>query len=403
VGGTMKVSDGRDAVEVEQSKDRSKLLVSMRSTQIDTSAFDAIGNYVTFSDQVPEGFEKTLVYDIPVASSSLSQMVSGLGSGSDAEIRRFELAQRLSSLKNIVSGIRIPFIHPDNIFVSGSQVQVLHYGLENVLTPKEFDGALFLRQYKALVLCILNPRLSYESLIDGSIALHDRVSQTILECSDVDDVIEFIDREAERLLREIGQKAVHVPKGRYRTFKIGTIVFFVIALVLGWFTFSAYGKQLPQANAIMAAQSDFVTKNYAKTLSDLNNYSPQSLPKSAKYILAVSAVNLTDLNADQKQTILNGLSTKTDDNTLDYWIDMGRGDFNGALNLAQNLGDDQMTLLAYMDLYQVTKLNTTMAGSKKQQLLDSYNKSIQDLTKKLQGTSGSGSSDSDSTSTDGNE
>jgi uncharacterized membrane protein YukC len=43
---------------------------------------------------------------------------------------------------------------------------------------------------------------------------------------------------------------------------------------------------------------------------------------------------------------------------------MGRGHFE-ALNLAQNLGDDQLTLLAYTDLYQATKLNK-MAGDKKQ-------------------------------------
>ena len=94
-------------------------------------------------------------------------------------------------------------------------------------------------------------------------------------------------------------------------------------------------------------------------------------------------MNLADLTSAQKQTILNTLSIKTDDNTLNYWVNMGRGHFEEALNLAQNLGDDQLTLLAYTDLYQATKLNTKMAGEKKQKLLQEYTKQIEELTKKL--------------------
>ena len=62
---------------------------------------------------------------------------------------------------------------------------------------------------------------------------------------------------------------------------------------------------------------------------------------------------------------------------------MGRGEFEKALNLAQNLGDEQLTLLAYTDLYQATKLNDKMAGAKKQKRLADYSKQIDELTKKL--------------------
>lgn len=99
--------------------------------------------------------------------------------------------------------------------------------------------------------------------------------------------------------------------------------------------------------------------------------------------MAASSVNLSDLNLNQKQSILNNLSTKSDDNTLNYWIYTGRGDFNQALDLAQNLGDDQLTLLAYSNLYDSTKLNATMNGDKKQQLLSEYSQKIEDLKKKL--------------------
>lgn len=102
-------------------------------------------------------------------------------------------------------------------------------------------------------------------------------------------------------------------------------------------------------------------------------------------MLAASSVNLHDLTATQKQAILNTISEKSDDVTLNYWIEMGRGEFEQALDAAKNLGDDQLTLLAYTDLYQATKINTHMAGGKKQELLTQYTKAIDELTAKLSG------------------
>jgi type VII secretion protein EssB len=140
--------------------------------------------------------------------------------------------------------------------------------------------------------------------------------------------------------------------------------------------------------AVVAAQARFIAGDYAGSLGALEDYTAASLPASAKYVLAVSSINLDDLTAAQKQVILNNVSEKSDDVTLNYWIAIGRGEFEHALDLAQNLGDDQLTLLAYTDLYQATKLNTQMPGGKKQELLDEYAKAIDELTAKLTGTGG---------------
>ena len=55
--------------------------------------------------------------------------------------------------------------------------------------------------------------------------------------------------------------------------------------------------------------------------------------------------------------------------------------------LAQNLGDDQLILLAYTNLYQLTKLDSKMDGAEKQKLLADYTKEIENLQEKLTGSS----------------
>lgn len=160
-------------------------------------------------------------------------------------------------------------------------------------------------------------------------------------------------------------------------------------VVAGVFAWQAESRNRLQT-AVVGAQARFLASDYAGALGVLEDYSAASLPTSAKYVLAVSSINLDDLTATQKQAILNNVSEKSDDVTLNYWIAIGRGEFEQALDLAQNLGDDQLTLLAYTDLYQATKLNTEMPGGKKQELLDEYAQAIDELTAKLTGAPADG-------------
>ena len=74
---------------------------------------------------------------------------------------------------------------------------------------------------------------------------------------------------------------------------------------------------------------------------------------------------------------------------LNYWIYLGRGDLEKALDVAQNIGDTQLILHAYTNLYEKVKADTKMSGSDKQKKLNEYEKEISKLSKELGETSGS--------------
>ena len=225
-------------------------------------------------------------------------------------------------------------------------------------------------------------KVTYEKCIEGLPSLKDSFSRQILAAENLEELFSFLNRELTVEKAKIEQSKRLVSKSGFIVYRVLGVIALVFAIIMTFFCYR-YKTSSDKSDAIVTAQTSFITNNYAKTQTDLEKYKPEDLPKSAKYILAVSSVNLADLTSAQKQTILNTLSIKTDNNTLNYWVNMGRGNFDEALNLAQNLGDDQLTLLAYTDLYQATKLNTTMAGDKKQKRLQEYTKQIEDLTKKL--------------------
>lgn len=369
----MKISNGREQLEVERSQTLFK--VKLLGTQFKDSALN----------ELPETFEITeeeeaveISYKLPENSISLNSAMHSAKSRLD----KLKLAQKLSVLTSLSDQYTIPFLHPENIFLEGEELFVVHFGLKDLITPVEMSQDEFLKLYKALIFNIFHPKNSFESFVSSAQSVNDKFGQRVNEFEDLKELSSFINREVIKETTKVNQKQVAVSKGNYRFFKYFGISAIVITLVLAWFTYSYYNNNQKQS-AIINAQTDFLTNNYAKTQTDLKKYSPKQLPKSARYILAVSSVNLSDLARTQKEAILNSVSTKSDDNSLNYWVYSGRGDFNQALNLAQNLGDNQLTLLAYTNLYETTKLNTSMNGAKKQELLDDYNKKIQELTKSL--------------------
>jgi len=369
----MNVTDGHLTLDLEHEKGRLK--VRLGKNELKAEALKSI----PMTTKVTEEDESWLLsYEVPEQALSLTITSQKLKSKLD----RLALSQKLSTLSYQEGQFVIPFLHPENLFFDKGQLLIVHSGFEGVLAPSEGSDESFLNSVKALLLFVLNPKSNFEKVLTSEGGLSDKLSVQIQKAEDLDALKKVVDKAWEEENRRLQSHNAVVSKRQFRFFKYVGLVAIVVALVLGWFTYSSV-KSNQKQNAIISAQTDFLTQNYAQTQSDLQNYKPDSLPKAARYVLAVSSVNLSNLNLTQKQAVLNNISTKSDDNTLNYWVYTGRSDFNNALNLAQNLGDNQLTLLAYTNLYETTKLNTSMDGAKKQQLLDDYNKKIQELTKTL--------------------
>ncbi|NUU08120.1 type VII secretion protein EssB [Leifsonia sp. C5G2] len=375
----MRLFDGRDTVSFERAGDRVTVLLT--GAQIRAASVDIVRQHVTLLDECPEEYQAAIAYTVPAGARTVREAAAE----AKTRLAKLQAAQRLAALRTSPGAFAVPFLHPENVVLTGAGAVPVHSGLIGILTPTALDSELFLRGYKALVLSILHARLPFEKLLDGSSMLRDPFSERIAACTTVDEVAALVDIEAEAEARESESRTLTLPRLRHRLTTVLGATAAIASLVLGWFTWSSYAVALPKQEAIIAAQSSFVIGDYGQALTDLRDYSSVDLPKSARYVLAVSSVKLADLSSAQKDAVLNNISTKTDDNTLDYWISLERGDLERALNLAQNVGDDQLTLVAYTDLFQATKLNTAMAGAEKQKRLEEYSKKIEELSARLGG------------------
>ena len=366
-----------DKIEIKHSEEKVKVILS--PNQFSRLKIDTIENYVDATVTLEDNGYLTLLYKKPELSYSLKDLIAE----DLSEVKRLELAQKMESISFSEHNFKIPFIHPKNIFLQGSVVKILYFGLEGIMEPIPYTSETFLMTYKALIVSILRPKLDFELLVNGIAAISDSLVQDIVACESYDDVIKYIHEAYDKAYQEEKKKKIAVSKLTWRILSIGIGIFSVATITLGVLAAYYHFWSNPIQKATINAQSHFINKQYDSVADDLQGVAVNRLSKEAKFVLASAYVRLDNLSEEQKSSVLNTITPSSEDNLLDYWIYLGKGDYKKSLDLAQNIGDDQLTLHAYTNLYEQTREDKNMNGAEKQKKLGEYRKEIEELSKKL--------------------
>ena len=366
-----------DKIEIKHSEEKVKVILS--PNQFSRLKIDTIENYVDATVTLEDNGYLTLLYKKPELSYSLKDLIAE----DLSEVKRLELAQKMESISFSEHNFKIPFIHPKTIFLQGSVVKILYFGLEGIMEPIPYTSETFLMTYKALIVSILRPKLDFELLVNGIAAISDSLVQDIVACESYDDVVKYIHEAYDKAYQEEKKKKIAVSKLTWRILSIGIGIFSVATITLGVVAAYYHFWSNPIQKATINAQSHFINKQYDSVADDLQGVAVNRLSKEAKFVLASAYVRLDNLSEEQKSSVLNTITPSSEDNLLDYWIYLGKGDYKKSLDLAQNIGDDQLTLHAYTNLYEQTREDKNMNGAEKQKKLGEYRKEIEELSKKL--------------------
>lgn len=364
-----------------------KVIVTLQANQFHLDRLDQYKQFLKGQKdllageiQVCKEEKLVIVYHKSETMNSLEKIIKTLPVYS-----RLVLAQKLYKITEYVGTPIQIFLHPSNLFVQGDEYWIAHRGFMQEVMPYTLDDQSLLKQYKALVLYILFPKLDYKILIEGAGALKDDLAIAIDSKQTINDIHQLISQQVEKEKQRLNKETKLVNKKRFLLYKwgsLGLLLTTVLLLVVsGLYIF----KLLPENQQISEAKTAYINKDYGQVLTSLNQMPAEKLPVDAKYILSVSSVQLEDLSNDQKKAILNNLSLKSNDAALLYWIYIGKGEFKTALDLAKNLGDIQYIIHAYTKLYDATKTNMHMNGEKKQKQLANYEDQIKKYMKELTG------------------
>lgn len=110
------------------------------------------------------------------------------------------------------------------------------------------------------------------------------------------------------------------------------------------------------------------------------------LSESTRYILAVSSVQVATLSEKQKKGILDQLSKKVSDDLLLYWVYIGKGSLEKALEIAKKSEDNPSILYVYTKLYDKAQTKQQKGSKKNQELRAEYKEAIEYYTHLVEGS-----------------
>lgn len=326
-------------------------------------------------------------YFVEKEANSLSEIIPKL-----SLVDRLKLSQKLQFLSEFSGYLIVPYINPDNLFIIGDLVKVAHRGYSHILIPNYENPESYFDTYKALILYVINPKLSFVDLIDGSAAIRTPFSEEIKQSESFEELNRILDEQVAVQMAKQSEETTIVSKRRFNIYKWSTFILPIAVIVLVIFSSIMYFKVIPLKERIINAEIQFTNSNYAKTIDILKDDNPKKLPTGTKYALAISSIKQDTLSNTQKRNVLKNISMKSNENILLYWTYLGFGKYEKTLDIAQNIGDTQMILYAYQKLYNKVSADSEMKGSEKQQKLKEYKEQIKNYEDLLNGKDGDGES-----------
>ncbi|PJN88279.1 type VII secretion protein EssB [Bacillus sp. mrc49] len=280
---------------------------------------------------------------------------------------------------------------PENIvFDSSMTPYFLHYGVRDSLPPYEQDQDMLFQETKATISALVDGQHSFEEylLYHQTLKLSNE-AQSILAAGTWDELSTIIQSRIDALEKE--EKAfVHIPEKKWKTARY-TLMGTMIALVpLLFFTIYTLFISQPRHTAYVESGESFLTQKYSEVIDRLENYDPRKMPYVVQYELARSYVTYEPLEGAARKNVENAITLQTDSQYLLYWIYIGRGENEDAIDLARIMEDRELIMYGLINQKEQIKLDDQLSGEEKEtQLkevdteLTQYKKEKEELERQL--------------------
>ncbi|MBM7542014.1 type VII secretion protein EssB [Amphibacillus cookii] len=277
-------------------------------------------------------------------------------------------------------------ISPENLVISkGLSPYFLHYGVKESLPPYEIDHEQCLLETKAMLAYLVDPTFTFERYLKHYQTIKlSKVAKDIFSAntwSDLETILEQVMKQEDQQ----ADKIKHVPIKKWKGYRYGlwlTIILLIPVLIYSFYSIFIIGPR--QAN-ITDAHSRFLNQSYSEVVSTLQSYQMHQLPKVTQYQLAYAYVMTESLTEDQRQNIRNTITPQSDPLYYEYWINIGRGASEEALETARFIEDRDLILYALIKQRELIRADQSLASDERQQQLneieteiDAYQREIEE-------------------------
>ena len=259
-----------------------------------------------------------------------------------------------------------------------------YFAFRDIKTSDDDLELSFFEEYQYLAAGILNKKYSYTQVKESGLEIlrKDKEASFVMECENLEELYSIIKERADRLHESNREQKMLIDR---KKFKIGRrIVAGIIGILVLLLIVTSYQTIviLPRNRAVIKASRAYTVENYVECIDYLKRIEPKQMDTYTKYILAVSYARSEALEKEELGNVLDKLSIYSNEIELEYWIAIGRSDFERAENVAKALSDDKLLIYAYMKELNYLEGNVTMDGEEKQNRMNELSNAITEIGKK---------------------
>ncbi|HZG70411.1 MAG TPA: type VII secretion protein EssB [Chondromyces sp.] len=271
-----------------------------------------------------------------------------------------------------------PFVCPENIlFNQGFTPFFLHYGLKDSIPPYREDGERLFEETRAMAATVIDSQYSFEEYLRFRETLKlSAAAQEILSALTLEDLEAMIRTKIEKVEKE-EKSLIHIPKKKWRVQRYLFIAAAIFLIPMFIYTIYSLFFQIPRQEDYVVSGEHFLNQKYSQVVDTLEAYPPEDMPYVVQYELATSYVVHETLSEEQKKNVQNMMTLKTDPQYFLYWIYIGRGLNQEAIDIARTLEDQDLIMFGLIKYREEVKADDQLSGEEKEKELNEIQQELE--------------------------
>ncbi len=239
----------------------------------------------------------------------------------------------------------------------------------------------YIDSYLSLIGYAMQVKYSYKDYKNGGMQLLAKhpFLKRFQGVTDTNEIQEILNGEYEKIKKEQNTKYRKVKRTSYRTLTVAVAVLGIISIGLLVYLGYRLWKTDPYNQAVIAADNAYIESDYVACIEAMEPTPVSDMETTQKYILAASYVRSESLSQEQRENILSKLSINASSDMLEYWIYLGRGDTEQAVDIAMRQSDNQLLLYAYMKQKAAVEADKILSGEEKGEQLEALESKMEPL------------------------
>ena len=259
-------------------------------------------------------------------------------------------------------------------------------------TPKARirDGAShgkdsFSEEYKALIASVLAPEYAFSDYIEGGSDLFDKnkLLESVAPLEDIAEIAGSLRAALFALQARLAKDSMLIGRGKYRIARIVMLALICLVCVLSVFSIKNYNVDLPRKEMSIEMFDRYIAHDYSGLLQVVSGIELASLSQEERYIAAYAGVVVANLSESQRNAVMKAVTLNTDSLYLDYWIEMGLGEYEPAIDISRRIGDTELELYALVIFRDAVSIDMSITGAEKAEQLRELDTQINALEKQI--------------------